>query len=155
MSLLRLVGACFWVVCGWFGGDYFCVQTQNHLDELDKTIELLRRLKQEISCRRTDLNLLYPALHREGTLDFCSIQAESFQTLAAPVSFSEAEKICFQECFSGLGHAEAVQECDRLELYLQRFTQFRSAAEQAAQTRLFLAHKLGLGAGLAAAILFL
>lgn len=155
MSLLRLVGASFWVVCGWFGGDYFCVQTQNHLDELDKTIELLRRLKQEISCRRTDLNRLYSVLRREGALGLCSSQSKNFQTLAAPVSFSETEKICFQECFSGLGRAEAVQECDRLELYLQRFTQFRSAAEQTAQTRLFLAHKLGLGAGLAAAILFL
>lgn len=155
MSLLRLVGACFWVVCGWFGGDCFCVQTQTHLDELDKTIELLRRLKQEISCRRTDLNLLYPALRREKALDFCPSPAESFQTLPAPVSFSKAERICFQECFSGLGHAEAAQECDRLELYLQRFTQFRSTAEKAAQTRFALARRLGLGAGLAAAILFL
>ena len=155
MSFLRLVGACFWVICGWFGGDFFCVQTQAHLNELDKTIELLRRLKQEIFCRRTDLNLLYQAFRRENILNFCASSAENFQTLSAPISFSKAEKICFQECFSGLGHAEAAQECDRLELYLQRFTQFRSAAEQTAQTRFALARRLGLGAGLAAAILFL
>lgn len=155
MSVLRLAGACCWVVCGWFGGDFFCVQTQTHLDALDKTIGLLTRLRQEISCRRTDLNTLYRLLSQEHALDFLPHPAENFQTLEPPPSFSPQEADCFRECFSELGHTEAVQECDRLELFLQRFAQFRETAGQAARTQLTLFRKLGLGAGLAAAILFL
>ena len=50
-----MVGACFWVGCGWLGGDWICVRVRQHLEDLDKTLQLLRRLEQEISWRnRTD-----------------------------------------------------------------------------------------------------
>ncbi len=155
MSILRVIGACFWVGCGWFGGDFFCVRAQERLEELDKTLQLLRRLEQEISCRRTDLNMLYQTLFREKLLfGSCDLKG-NFRELNAPLSFSEVEVECFRECFSGLGRTEAAQECARLRLYLQRFEQFRAEAEQTVQTNRMLSHRLGLGAGLAAAIFFL
>lgn len=152
MSLLRVAGACFWVGCGWLGGDCVCVQAQRHLDDLDKALNLLQRLEQEISCRRAELRPLYRVLCREGLVP---AEAGCFQKLSPPESFSAREADCFRECVSGLGRTEAVQECERLRLYILRFEAFRAEAGQAAQMRFALARRLGLGAGLAAAILFL
>ena len=59
----------------------------------------------------------------------------------------------FSECFSGLGRLEAEQECRRLELYQAQFQAALQEGEAAAQTQSMLSHKLGLAAGLAAAIL--
>ena len=111
MSLLRMVGACFWVGCGWLGGDWICVRVRQHL--------------------------------------------EDFQNLSPPESFSAQEAACFRACVSGLGRTEAVQECERLRLYILRFEAFRAESGQLAQTRVSLSRRLGLGAGLAAAIFFL
>lgn len=152
MSLLRMVGACFWVGCGWLSGDWICVRVQQHLEDLDKTLQLLQRLEQEISCRRAELEPLYRTLCREGLL---SPEAGCFQNLFAPASFSAQETACFRACVSGLGHTEAVQECERLRLYILRFEAFRAESGRLAQTRVSLSRRLGLGAGLAAAIFFL
>lgn len=152
MSLLRMVGACFWVGCGWLSGDWICVRVQQHLEDLDKTLQLLQRLEQEISCRRAELEPLYRTLCREGLL---SPEAGCFQNLFAPESFSAQETACFRACVSGLGRTEAVQECERLRLYILRFEAFRAESGRLAQTRVSLSRRLGLGAGLAAAIFFL
>lgn len=152
MSLLRMVGACFWVGCGWLSGDWICVRVQQHLEDLDKTLQLLQRLEQEISCRRAELEPLYRTLCREGLL---SPEAGCFQNLFAPASFSAQETACFRACVSGLGHTEAVQECERLRLYILRFEAFRAESGRLAQTRVSLSRRLGLGVGLAAAIFFL
>ena len=112
----------------------------------------LRRLEQEISCRRAELGLLYRTLCREGLL---SPEAGRFQNLSPPESFSAQEAACFRACVSGLGRTEAVQECERLRLYILRFEAFRAESGQLAQTRVSLSRRLGLGAGLAAAIFFL
>lgn len=152
MSLLRMVGACFWVGCGWLSGDWICVRVQQHLEDLDKTLQLLQRLEKEISCRRAELEPLYRTLCREGLL---SPEAGCFQKLFAPASFSAQETACFRACVSGLGHTEAVQECERLRLYILRFEAFRAESGRLAQTRVSLSRRLGLGAGLAAAIFFL
>lgn len=152
MSLLRMVGACFWVGCGWLSGDWICVRVQQHLEDLDKTLQLLQRLEQEIACRRAELEPLYRTLCREGLL---SPEAGCFQNLLAPASFSAQETACFRACVSGLGRTEAVQECERLRLYILRFEAFRTESGRLAQTRVSLSRRLGLGAGLAAAIFFL
>ena len=55
--------------------------------------------------------------------------------------------------FSGLGRLEAEQECRRLELYQAQFQAALQEGEAAARTQSMLSHKLGLAAGLAAAIL--
>lgn len=152
MSLLRMVGACFWVGCGWLSGDWICVRVQQHLEDLDKTLQLLQRLEQEIACRRAELEPLYRTLCREGLL---SPEAGCFQNLFAPASFSAQETACFRACVSGLGRTEAAQECERLRLYILRFEAFRAESGRLAQTRVSLSRRLGLGAGLAAAIFFL
>jgi hypothetical protein len=48
---------------------------------------------------------------------------------------------------------EAEQECRRLELYQAQFQAALQEGEVAARTQSMLSHKLGLAAGLAAAIL--
>ena len=53
----------------------------------------------------------------------------------------------------GLGRLEAEQECRRLELYQAQFQAALQEGEAAARTQSMLSHKLGLAAGLAAAIL--
>ena len=55
--------------------------------------------------------------------------------------------------FQGLGRLEAEQECRRLELYQAQFQAALQEGEAAARTQSMLSHKLGLAAGLAAAIL--
>ena len=153
MNLLRLLGGCFCVGCGWLWGDWFCLRTQQHLDELDSTIRMLRRTEQEIACCRTDLDRLYRAFCRDGTIR-PEQQGGAFCRLSPPSTFSRREADCFRECVSGLGHADAVRECARLRLYLHRLEAMRENAGRAAENHLALSRKLGLGAGLAVAILF-
>lgn len=157
MSALRLAGAALLVVCGWCAGDAARLRTQRHLDELEATVRLLRRLRREIGGRQTDLRRLYAALLCEGELDFAGASGEagSFQNLAPPPSFSPREAECFRECVSALGRAEAVQECARLDYAIERFEAFRQQAQEESRTRLALARRLGIGAGLTAAVFFL
>lgn len=76
----------------------------------------------------------------------------SFPFLPFP-SLTLEERTRFSECFSGLGRLEAEQECRRLELYQAQFQAALQEGEAAARTQSMLSHKLGLAAGLAAAIL--
>ena len=152
MNLLRVIGGCFCVGCGWFWGDWFCLQTQRHLDELDCTIRMLCRTEQEIACCRTDLEQLYQAFCRDGTIP-PGQQGGTFFRVAPPDTFSRREADCLRECLSGLGHADAVRECSRLRLYIGQLETMREDAGRAAENHLALFRKLGLGAGLAAAIL--
>ena len=152
MTVLRLVGTFFLVVCGWCAGDAVCIRTQEHLEALRQTIALLEEIEQEITFRRADLNMLSKKLQREHKL-FCS--AKMIQTAIPPQSFSPQEAACFAECFSALGHTEAEQACSRLAFYQERFTLFLQQAQEHARPQLELSHKLGFAAGLAAAILCL
>ena len=67
MSPLRWLSVCCFVVCGWCAGDSFHQQAQAHLEALHKTLDLLETLHQEISFRRSDLNLLCRKLIQEGS----------------------------------------------------------------------------------------
>lgn len=75
------------------------------------------------------------------------------KTLEPFPSLTLEECTRFSECFSGLGRLEAEQECRRLELYQAQFQAALQEGEAAARTQSMLSHKLGLAAGLAAAIL--
>lgn len=68
MSSLRWLSVCCFVVCGWCAGDSFHQQAQAHLEALHKTLDLLETLHQEISFRRSDLNLLCRKLIQDGQL---------------------------------------------------------------------------------------
>ena len=142
MKTLRIVGALFWLGCGWCAGDAACRNARRHLEALEETLLLLQRVRQEIDYRRTDLTLLFRKLEREGV-----VRGESFQALCPPD--------CYIECFSGIGRAEAGQECQRLTFYQERFGVFLRQAEERTRPQLELCHKLGVAAGLAAAILCL
>lgn len=150
MKTLRIVGALFWLGCGWCAGDAACRNARRHLEALEETLLLLQRVWQEIDYRRTDLTLLFRRLEREG-----AVRGESFQVLCPPPGLTRPERDCYIECFSGIGRAEAGQECQRLTFYQERFRVFLRQAEERTRPQLELCHKLGVAAGLAAAILCL
>lgn len=150
MSPLRWLSVCCFVVCGWCAGDSYHQQAQAHLEALRKTLDLLETLHQQISFRRSDLNLLCRKLIQNGQLP---PETVSLQTLEPFPSLTLEERTRFSECFSGLGRLEAEQECRRLELYQAQFQAALQEGEVAARTQSMLSHKLGLAAGLAAAIL--
>ena len=148
MSPLHWLSVCCFVVCGWCAGDSFHQQAQAHLEALRKTLDLVETLHQEISFRRSDLNLLCRKLIQDGQLP---PETVSLQTLEPFPSLTLEERTRFSECFSGLGRLEAEQECRRLELYQAQFQAALQEGEAAARTQSMLSHKLGLAAGLAAA----
>ena len=150
MSPMRWLSSLCLVLCGWCAGDSIHLRTQAHLDALSRVLTLLEILHREISFRRCDLNQLQKKLIAENLL---SEDTESFQTLMPFPQLTTKEKLCFSECFSGLGHAEAELECRRLETYIVRFQEFLQESQTKAKTQNELSHKLGLAAGLAAAIL--
>ena len=153
MRFLHEAGLLLLPFCGWLAGDLVQSRRNERLDALQQTIALLQRIRQEILYRRADLQALYRQLCREGILPETAATLQ--QTPALSAALTPEEQRCFRECMDGLGRTEAVQECERLRLYILRFEAFRAASGQLAQTRVSLSRRLGLGAGLAAAIFFL
>ena len=153
MNLLRIFCAAFWMGCGWCAGDAVCLRTRQHLAALEQTLLMLERVRQEIGFRHTDLGLLRRRLIQDGILpESDSTESNGF---CPPLGLNRQEKACFDECFSGIGRTEAEQECQRLALYQERFTSFLEQARESARPQLELNRKLGIAAGLAAAILCL
>ena len=151
-SSLRGFGALCLVLCGWCVGDSICVRTSEHQRALQRTIELLDRIRREIEFRRADLASLFVRLQREGLVGQA---AGSLQELEPFPQLSRREKAAFQNCMAGLGRAEAQQECQRLALYITQFEAFRDDLTPRLNVTMELAHKMGLSVGLAAAILLL
>lgn len=77
MKTLRIVGALFWLGCGWCAGDAACRNARRHLEALEETLLLLQRVRQEIDYRHTDLTLLFRRLEREG-----AVRARAFRLFA-------------------------------------------------------------------------
>ena len=119
---LRGIGAVCLVVCGWCVGDSVCARAQAHQAALQETAELLERIQTEISFRRTDLNRMLASLKRDG---FVREEERSLQNLEPSPFLTRREQACFRDCFSGLGHTEAEQECQRLTLYIKQFEAFQ------------------------------
>ena len=113
-GLLHGLGLLLLPLCGWLAGDAVQAQTSLHLAALQGTIALLQRIRQEIQYRRADLQSLCRQLCREGLLP--QNPGGTLQQLPAPWQLSAEERACFAECFSGIGRAEAAQECERLGL---------------------------------------
>lgn len=152
-SLLRGVGLLLLPLCGWLVGDAVQAETTLHLAALQRTIELLQRIRQEIQYRRADLQSLYRQLCREGLLP--QAPGGTLQQLPAPERLSATERACFAECFANLGRAEAAQECERLDYYTARFEDYLQQARRTAQRQAGLPHRLGLAGGMMLALLFL
>lgn len=151
-SLLHGLGLILLPLCGWLAGDAVQAQTSLHLAALQGTIALLQRIRQEIQYRRADLQSLYRQLCREGLLPQNS--GGTLQQLPAPWQLSAEERACFAECFSGIGRAEAAQECERLGYYTARFEDYLQRARRTAQRQAGLPHRLGLAGGMMLALLF-
>ena len=54
MKTLRIVGALFWLGCGWCAGDAACRNARRHLEALEETLLLLQRVRQEMK-RKAEL----------------------------------------------------------------------------------------------------
>ena len=152
-GLLRGFGLILLPLCGWLVGDAVQARTTLHLTALQRTIELLQRIQQEIQYRRADLKSLYRQLCREGLVP--QIPGGTLQQLPAPERLSAAERACFAECFGNLGRAEAAQECERLGYYTARFEDYLQQARRTVQRQAGLPHRLGLAGGMMLALLFL
>ena len=87
-GLLRGFGMFLLPLCGWLAGDAVQARTTLHLAALQRTIELLQRIRQEIQYRRADLQSLYRQLCREGLL--AQTPGGTLQQLPAPEQLSAA-----------------------------------------------------------------
>lgn len=151
---LRYMGFLLLPLCGWLAGDAYRQQSVTHLKDLQTTITLFQRIRQEIEFRRTDFSVLYRILCEEGTLKNQS-RSSSLQEILPPSSFSEEERRCFAECMQGLGRVCAEQEEQQLDYYVARFESFQKQSERLADAQAGLPHKLGFAAGAMLALVFL
>ena len=110
--MLHILGALLLPLCGWLAGDAIQARTVQHLAALQKCLALLERIRQEVAFRRADLQQLYAELCREGILES---GARCLQEAPPPEGLTREEQQCFRTCMSGLGRAEARQECEQLE----------------------------------------
>lgn len=154
IQLFHWVGAALLPLCGWLTGAALQAGKEQHILQLRHTVELLRRIRQEVAYRRPDMELLCRCLIQEKLLEDLT-PAEKLQALAPPESFRAEEKLCFEQCFSGLGQSEAAQECERLDYYIARFEAFLQQAQQEAAACAGLPCRLGLAAGAVLALIFL
>ena len=102
--------------------------------------------------RRANLQQLYAELCREGILES---GARCLQEAPPPEGLTREEQQCFRTCMSGLGRAEAQQECEQLDYYRARLQALQQTAEHAARRQAGLPRKLGLAAGMAMALLLI
>lgn len=150
--MLHLLGALLLPLCGWLAGDAVQARTVQHLAALQACLALLERIRQEIAFRRADLQQLYVQLCREGMLE---PNARCLQEVPPPEGLTHAEQQCFRECMASLGRAETQQECEQLDYYRARLQALQETAEAAARRQADLPRKLGLAAGMAAALLLI
>ena len=68
-TALRLAAAALLTLCGFCAGDTRRQKRTARRRTLEEIVGLLMRLRQEIACRRTDLNRLYRTLSSEYPLD--------------------------------------------------------------------------------------
>ena len=151
-TALRLAAAALLTLCGFCAGDTRRQKYTARRRTLEEIVGLLLRLRQEIDCRRTDLNRLYQTLASayppDSPLKQIFLHGSSFQKLLPPDLLEQEQAACFSECFAGLGRTDAKQECARLDYYyLQRFDGFLTQARQDEQLSLSLDRRLGLAAG--------
>lgn len=65
MRLFHWAAAALLLLCGWLTGSAFQARTEQHILQLQRTVELLQRIRQEIAYRRLDLEQLQRCLVQE------------------------------------------------------------------------------------------
>ena len=123
--MLHILGALLLPLCGWLAGDAIQARAVQHLAALQKCLALLERIRQEVAFRRADLQQLYAELCREGILES---GAHCLQEAPPPEGLTLEEQQCFRMCMSGLGRAEARQECEQLDYYRARLQALQQTA---------------------------
>ena len=93
MRLFHWAAAALLLLCGWLTGSAFQARTEQHILQLQRTVELLQRIRQEIAYRRLDLEQLQRCLVQEKLLE--SDAAPKLQEIPAPERFDDAERLCF------------------------------------------------------------
>ena len=85
MRLFHWAAAALLLLCGWLTGSAFQARTEQHILQLQRTVELLQRIRQEIAYRRLDLEQLQRCLVQEkllesdaAQLDYYSARFEAF-----------------------------------------------------------------------------
>lgn len=150
-AVLRLTAAVLLTVGGFCVGEARRQKLAARRRSLEAVLELLTRLRQEIAYRRTDLNRLYSILAAEcspgGPLEKVFRAADGFGQMQPPSALHPEEAACFAACFGSLGHADAKQECARLDYYRERFGGFLDQAREEEQRSANLDRRLGLAAG--------
>ncbi len=151
--LFRWIGAVLVALCGGSIGLYRCHCSTLRRKTLQQIHLLLQLLQTEIRYRKADLPALYRQLQTNE--QFCLLALPpngEFCALPTPICLTKEEAASFSDCFSGLGMAGTAQECQRLDYFLQRFSDFASKAmDEETQSRQ-LYPRLGFGAGIMAAI---
>ena len=94
MRLFHWTAAALLLLCGWLTGSAFQARTEQHILQLQRTVELLQRIRQEIAYRRLDLEQLQRCLVQEKLLE--SDAAPKLQEIPAPERFDDAERLCFE-----------------------------------------------------------
>ena len=69
MRLFHWTAAALLLLCGWLTGSAFQARTEQHILQLQRTVELLQRIRQEIAYRRLDLEQLQRCLVQEKLLE--------------------------------------------------------------------------------------
>ena len=69
MRLFHWAAAALLLLCGWLTGSAFQARTEQHILQLQRTVELLQRIRQEIAYRRLDLEQLQRCLVQEKLLE--------------------------------------------------------------------------------------
>lgn len=84
IQLFHWMGAALLPLCGWLTGAALQAGKEQHILQLRHTVELLRRIRQEVAYRRPDMELLCRCLIQEGLLT----PAEKLQASAPKSSFA-------------------------------------------------------------------
>jgi hypothetical protein len=154
--MLRFAGAVLLVLCGALAGRAAAQRTVQRCAALDETIALLDRIEQEIRYCRQPLPAVLAWLRASPPQYFSiSPQCCALQQLAPPEILAPEERACFSDCFGGMGHGAAEQECSRIRCYRERFAAYRAAAGEQAQLARRLYPRIGLGIGAMAAVFVL
>lgn len=102
IQLFHWMGAALLPLCGWLTGTALQAGKEQHILQLRHTVELLRRIRQEVAYRRPDMELLCRCLIQEGLLT----PAEKLQALAPPASFRAEERFALNNAFPASASAK-------------------------------------------------
>ena len=153
MRLFHWAAAALLLLCGWLTGSAFQARTEQHILQLQRTVELLQRIRQEIAYRRLDLEQLQRCLVQEKLLE--SDAAPKLQEIPAPEDLMMRNAFALSSALPALAKAKRHRNANDWIITLARFEAFLHQAQQKAASGQGLPCRLGLAAGAVAALILL